>query len=220
MNILALDTALDACSVGIAFGDPGRLVTRSEAVSRGHAERLFGMIEETLDDAGLAISEIDRFAVTVGPGSFTGIRVGIAAIRGFALVTGRPAIGVTTLAAHAESARAEAGPAPVLSALPAKGGEVFAQLFAADGVALSGPDVGPAERFATLASEAGAVLAGAGSEIVAKALSGAKIIHRRSEPDITAVLRLAEAADAGEAPRPLYIKPPDATPARAAIPRR
>ena len=220
MNILAVDTALDACSVGIAQGDPARLVKRSEIVSRGHAERVFGMIDEALAEAGIAIGDIDRFAATVGPGSFTGIRVGIAAVRGFALVTAKPAIGVTTLAAHAETARAEAGSRPILAALPAKGGEVFAQLFDAEGGALSDPDVGPPERFAALALEAGAALAGAGADVVATAVPGLPVIHRQSAPDIAAVLRLAAEAEPAEAPRPLYIKPPDAIPARAAIARR
>src|SRR5215207_11035135 len=106
-TILALDTSLEDCAVAIAAG--GRVTLVRETIGRGHAERLFGMVEAALAEAGLRLADIDRFAVTVGPGSFTGIRVGVAAARGFALATGKPAVGISTLAAHAAAARTIAG---------------------------------------------------------------------------------------------------------------
>jgi tRNA threonylcarbamoyladenosine biosynthesis protein TsaB len=222
MNVLGIDTALEACSVG--FAAEGRApIVRSETVGRGHAERLFGLVAEVITAAGSELGAIDLFAVTTGPGSFTGIRVGIAAVRGFALVSGARTAGFSTLAVHAEAARSKAGKRAVLASLPAKGGELFAQLFAPDGSDVSEPLVTTPERAAELAVDAEAVLAGAGSAAVAAAAPGAKltVIHDQSAPDIAALLRLAveHPGLAGE-PKPLYIKPPDAEPARVMLARR
>ncbi len=222
MIVLGIDTALEACSAGLAIGDQGRAIIRSEIIGRGHAERLFGLIGEIMAEAELGFDAIDRYAVTTGPGSFTGIRVGIAAMRGFALVSGAPAVGFSTLAVHAEAARKMAGARAVLAALPAKGGEVFAQLFGPAGEALSDPVVGDPARFAALATEAGASLAGAGASAVAAAgVTGLAVIHAQSAPDMRALLALAlRAEDGAPPPRPLYIKPPDAMPAAPMIARR
>ena len=115
MRLLAIDTTAEACSVGIHAGDPPDVLL-SEVIGRGHAERLVGMIDAAMSTAGLSYQDLERIVVTVGPGSFTGVRVGIAAARGLALVTGCPAIGVGTLAVHAEAARAMAGAQPILAA--------------------------------------------------------------------------------------------------------
>lgn len=222
MRVLAIDTSLEACAVGIAAGDGAR-VLRSEIIGRGHAERVFGMVAEALDAAGMTLPDVDRFAVTVGPGSFTGIRVGIAAARGFALATGKPAIGLSTLAVHAATARTAVGDVPVLAALPGKGGDVFAQLFAADGAPAAPAGNGPAARFAEAARVAGAVLAGAGADAVAAAGAAMPraIVHHASAPDLATILALALAAvPTGEPPRPLYLRAPDATPAAPALPVR
>ncbi|WP_407049013.1 tRNA (adenosine(37)-N6)-threonylcarbamoyltransferase complex dimerization subunit type 1 TsaB [Methyloraptor flagellatus] len=92
MLVLALDTALDACACAVL--DHGaalaRVTAETDVIGRGHAERLMDLIAATLDRAGVALTAIDRFAVSVGPGSFTGIRVGVAVARGFAVATGRP----------------------------------------------------------------------------------------------------------------------------------
>ena len=116
MNILAIDTALEACSVGLSIDGRSAPILRSEIVERRHAERLFALVEAVLDEGGVKMSDVERYAVTVGPGSYTGIRVGVAAIRGLALVTKAPAAGYSTLAVHAETARAKAGRVAVLAA--------------------------------------------------------------------------------------------------------
>jgi len=215
MKLLAFDTALEACSVGVTT-DAGASFLRSEEVGRGHQERLFPMIAAVMAEAGIGFDDLDRIAVTVGPGSFTGIRVGIAAARGFALVTGAPVVGVTTLAVHAESAAGQLGGRPLMTVLPARADRLYAQLF--------GPDLSPRDdprlaRLADLAAEAeeaGAMLAGSGAEAVAAAIgvdAGTRIIHRRSAPDIAALLRLTRRAPPPqESPRPLYLSSPDARP--------
>jgi len=180
------------------------------------------MIEAVLSEAGLSIPDIDRFAVTIGPGSFTGIRVGIAAVRGFAVVSGAPAVGVSTLAAHAETAREVVGEKPVLAVLPAKGDEVFGQLFAPDGAEITEANVGSPGYFAGEALRANAVVAGAGSErvVASDGRSHLAVIHSRSTPDINAVLRVAASKSPVGSPRPLYVKSPDATRVETAVLRR
>ena len=222
MNVLAIDTALEACSVAVSIGSSPTIVSRTEPVVRGHAERLFGLIEGVLGEAELAIGDIDRFGVTVGPGSFTGIRVGVAAVRGFALVTGAPAVGVSTLAAFAEAARATAGAQPVLAVLPAKGGEAFAQLFDPLGEEAAEPKVARPADLAALAAKAGASLAGPAADQIVDAApnAGLVVIHRHATPDIAAVVALAARASVGDAPKPLYVKLPDAIASQSPVPRR
>ncbi len=216
MRLLAIDTAQEACSVGVVDG--ARQVLKSEVIGRGHAERLMAMVEAAMAEAGLGFGDLERIAVTVGPGSFTGLRVGIAAARGLALVTGAPAVGIGTLAVHAEAARAEIGAAPVLAVLSAGRGELYGQSFAADGAPQGPPEAAPAETFARRIA-ANTLIAGSGSAALAEILGDearARTVHERSAPDIAALCRLARAAPlTGEAPRPLYLRPPDAKPQTA-----
>ena len=218
MRLLAIDTALEACSVGVAVAD-GQPVIRSEVIARGHAERLMGMIEAAMAEAGLAFADLDRVAVTVGPGSFTGLRVGIAAARGLALVTGSEVIGIGTLAVHAEDARFHIGPAPILAVLNAGRGEIYGQRFTADGAAEGPAEIGSPERFAALIGR-NTLIAGSGADALAAVIGWdceARTVHRRSSPDVAALLRLALVAPpASQPPIPLYLRPPDAKPQTAA----
>ena len=213
MRLLAIDTALEDCAVGVVGGVCE--VFASQTIGRGHAERLMGMIADAMAEAGLAFGDLDRIAVTVGPGSFTGLRVGIAAARGLALVTGAPAVGIGTLAIHAETARHEVGNVPVLAVLAASRGEIYGQGFAADGSPESPPEAAPAETFARRIA-ANTLIAGSGAAALAKILGDearARTVHERSAPDIASLCRLGAAAPAsGEPPRPLYLRPPDAKP--------
>ena len=222
MRLLAIDTALEACSVGVSAGDGSSPVLASEVIGKGHAERLLPMIATAMADAGLAFAELDRIAVTIGPGSFTGVRIGIAAARGLALVGGCAMVGIGTLAALAEKARSVSGARPVLAVLDARRDEVYGQLFAADGTPATEPTVGDAARFAGLIGP-DTLLAGSGAEAVA-AVAGVgegRIVHREAHPDIAAVLRLGRAAPPSVAPpRPLYLRPPDARPQAGSVARR
>ena len=216
MHVLAIDTALEACSVGVVAG--ARQVLLSETIGRGHAERRMGMVAAAMAEAGLDYRDLDRIAVTVGPGSFTGLRVGIAAARGFALVTGAPAIGLGTLAIHAETARHEVGDTPLLVVLAASRGEIYGQSFAADGTAEGPPEAAPAEVFAARIA-ANTLIAGSGAAALAEILGDearARTVHSRSAPDIASLCRLALVTPpSGQAPRPLYLRPPDAKPQTA-----
>src|SRR5277367_2116868 len=102
MRVLAIDTALAACSAAVLDTEQGGILAReSLPMIRGHAEALMPLISRVMEDAGLAFTDLDRVAVTTGPGSFTGLRVGISAARGIALAADRPAVGLSTLSAYA-----------------------------------------------------------------------------------------------------------------------
>ena len=106
MIVLALDTAGETCAVALAKTGNGLsvLARRADAIGRGHAERLMPMIGEALAEAGLAYADLERIAVTTGPGSFTGTRIGVAVARGLALALGIRAVGVSVLDALIEAA--------------------------------------------------------------------------------------------------------------------
>ena len=108
MNILALDTSMGACSAAVlrTNGAERTLFVRQQAMARGHAEALMPMVAETMEEASLAFAELGLIAATTGPGSFTGVRIAIAAARGLALVTGAGLFGTDSLTVMAKAARA------------------------------------------------------------------------------------------------------------------
>ena len=102
MLILAIDTALDACAAGVLDTDAASVIAQeSQAMKRGHAEALMPLIARVIRQAGIAFAALDRIAVTTGPGSFTGLRVGLSAARGIALAADKPVVGLSTLTAYA-----------------------------------------------------------------------------------------------------------------------
>ena len=119
--ILAIDTASTLCAACVWNTDAGRELGRCvEDIGKGHAERLMGVIDIALAQAGITYADITAIAVSVGPGSFTGIRVGVSAARGLALALNVPAHGVTTLSAIAETARQEFPDRRIVAAIDAK----------------------------------------------------------------------------------------------------
>lgn len=218
MKLLAVDTALDDCAVALLHGDPAAptLTVVGEVIGRGHAEKLMAMIMAATAEAGVALAEIDAFAASIGPGSFTGIRVGVAAVRGFAVATGRPSLGVSSLEALAHRARAEGVDRAILAVLDARKDEVYAALFAADGTPLGEPVVTAATRAAALATEAGAVLVGPGATLLVPYAPSLIAVPRSPLRDVVAVAEIAAARLAAGAPvvapAPLYVRAPDAKP--------
>lgn len=227
MRVLAIDTALEACSAAVLDTEaPGKAVQESMAMTRGHAEALMPMIFRVLENAGIAAEDLDRIAVTVGPGSFTGLRVGIAAARGIALAAGKPAIGLTTLAAYAAPLIAADDTRAVVSTIDAHHDSVYIQIFGPGGrVAMSPRVLGLRE--AVRAAHSGAPrLVGTGADLLVKVWpSGERppaSVDTSRAPDIRWVARLGAAAPPSSTPpKPLYLRPPDAQPQAAArLPRR
>ncbi len=205
--ILALDTCLGACSVAILDGDIVR-AARSEPMTRGHQERIAVLAREVATEAGVKFSGLTRIAVTVGPGSFTGLRVGLSFAKGLATALSIPCVGVNTLEALAASANATGLVAGVLDA---KMGQVYLQVFDG-GKALMAPDaleVGvAAARLAELWSGGPATLVGSGAPLVADVLPGATVLTP-AYADPVAIARLAAARPApSHSPRPLYLRAP------------
>src|SRR6476469_6119239 len=155
MRVLAIDTALEACSVAVLDTARADLrVQESLPMQRGHAEALMPLIARILQSAQLDFADFDRIAVTTGPGSFTGLRVGIAAARGIALAAGKPAIGLSTLAAFATPLIAEDDTTHVVAAIDARHANVYLQIFGIGGRTLVAP------RVATLRDAARAAITG------------------------------------------------------------
>ena len=146
--VLALDCATIACSAAV-WRDGEVVARRLRPGRRGHAEVLMPMVQDVMAEADLAYDALDAIAATVGPGTFTGLRIGLAAARGLALAAGLPLVGVTTLEAiaHGVPESARAGRA-VLVVLDARRGQVYAQAF--------GPDLAPRGQPAAVAPGVGA----------------------------------------------------------------
>lgn len=218
MIVLAMDTAGPDCSAALYDSESDKILAEvTENIGRGHAEKLMAVVDLALAKAGLELGAVERLAITVGPGSFTGIRVGVAAARGFALSLGVPAVGISTLDVLATKKRGEAPGQPVLAAMDAKRGEVYAQSFDADGRAQREPMALAIADAAAVAAEFSGSVTGSGAPL----LRGEE---PSGEPDrfpISIVARLAAKADpGGGSPSPLYLRGPDAKPqAGFAIPR-
>jgi tRNA threonylcarbamoyl adenosine modification protein YeaZ len=222
MRVLAIDTALEACSAAVLDTErAGVAAHESIAMVRGHAEALVPLIARVLERAGLTFAEIDRIAVTTGPGSFTGLRVGISAARGIALATGKPVVGLSTLAAYAAPLIAADDTLPVVAAVDARHDHVYLQVFGPGGRTLVAPRLATiAEALRACASGAPRLIGTAANLLAAAWPSGERApasVEQRSAPDIDWVARLGAAAvEAGSPPKPLYLRAPDAQPQHAA----
>jgi tRNA threonylcarbamoyladenosine biosynthesis protein TsaB len=209
MIVLAIDTAGTACNV--ALYDSARLMTLSTAgadIGRGHAERLMGFIDAALDTAGIEMSAIERIAVTIGPGSFTGIRVGVATARGLALALSVPVVGISVLQALAVSALSTEAQAPVLIVTDAKREEVYLQPFDAAGQPLGEAEaLDITEARARYGSFEG-IVSGSGAALLVE--EGGVAGAAGDTAEIGVVARLgAEADPASALPKPLYLRGPD-----------
>jgi len=146
MRILAIDTATEACSAAVLTETA--LVGVSREVGRGHAEHILEMVDTVLRQAGMTLAMLDGIAASVGPGSFTGVRIGVSVAQGLAFGAGLPAVGVNTLEALAWPAIRD-GATQVLACLDARMGELYWGCFVAHPqrrlMALGKPAVGPAE---------------------------------------------------------------------------
>jgi tRNA threonylcarbamoyladenosine biosynthesis protein TsaB len=215
MKILAIDTALPAVSACV-LDDSADSPEAQETIpmERGHAEALLPLIERVMARVEGGFEALGRVAVTVGPGSFTGLRVGIAAARAIGIACGIPVTGVSTLAALAAPLILEQKPGLVAVAIDARHGNVYFAAFGPDGRAIMPPRIASV-REAVRSLGAGPVrLAGSGAPLLAieAAATGteAEIAGENVGLDIVFVAKLGLLADPVMAPpRPLYLKAPD-----------
>lgn len=226
MTLLVLDTAQGLCTV--ALGRDGRVVaSRSEPMTRGHQERLPVLVEAVLAEAGIPASALKVVAATRGPGSFTGLRVGLAFAQGLAAATGARPIGLSSLDALAVQAHLAApdSPSPIAAVMDARRGQVYLALWgAAGGSGEADPALSRASMQAAgaMTIEDATALLNASRPRVQVIGSGAHLITPASSdagqvegPDPQAIVHLATIR-AGQAAAtgldPLYLRAPDATP--------
>ena len=220
MLCLALDTAGPVCAVALAragVGAPTILARAEERIGRGHAERLMPMIEAALGEARVGFEDLGRVAATTGPGSFTGVRIGVAAARGLALALGIDAVGVGSLSALAAPVMRSRHNGTLAAVLDARRKEVYvgAHDLASKRVVIEATTATIPELVDRLAdAPRPLILVGAGAPLLAAALgeSRPEIAGLADAPDISDVALLALAARQGAAPRPLYARGADARP--------
>jgi tRNA threonylcarbamoyladenosine biosynthesis protein TsaB len=214
MKILAVDTALPACSAALFDSAKGCILARAfEPMATGHAERLATMVRDVMASAGEEFESIDRIAATVGPGTFTGLRIGLSFARGLAVALSRPVAGISTLQALAATVIENPDALPIAAAIDARRGNIYFQHFGA-GLRPSGvPRVCTPEE-AAAALPAGPCLAvGSGAPLLALA-TGSRLclLEANQATDAATVARLASSDDNILPPKPLYLRSHDAKP--------
>ncbi len=215
-SLLAIDTGQAACSVAL-WRDGTIVAHRLKAMPKGHAEALVPMIEEVQAETGFTFEGLDAFAVTVGPGTFTGLRVGLATARGLAVAADKPLVGITTLEAIAWPARQEASEgAAIAAAFDARRNEVYLQCFTSEGEALTEPALVSLDDVSARVPDQPLLCVGTGADLVRDCLQGhghdVDLATASALPDAQAVAEIAarRPADKGRLPSPLYLRAPDA----------
>jgi tRNA threonylcarbamoyladenosine biosynthesis protein TsaB len=224
MNILAFDTCLGSVSVAVhraaSRGEPS-IVEVCELMQIGQAERLMPMLAAVMRDAGLHFRELDRIAVTCGPGSFTGVRVGVAAARALSLAAGVEVVAPTSLAVMAARAGELLGP-PRANGLAvcvdARRGGIYLQLFDwPGGEALTPPEVLSPHEGAQRVGARRVTAVGSGAELLAQAVAAARVGEAEPtlvdlQPHARTLLSMAASLVPVAPVRPLYLRAPDAKP--------
>jgi len=205
----------------------GRIIaSESLPMVRGHAEALVPLIARVMKGGEVAFADIDRVVVTTGPGSFTGLRVGISAARGIALAGGKPAFGVSTLSAYAAPHLADHTAIGVIAVIDARHDHVYLQVFGPGGHVIIAPRMAPLGEAVKAAAAAPCRIVGSAAQMVADRLPKAAPvpvrIDARDAPEIDWVARIGAALPEGQSPpKPQYLRAPDAQPQNAArLPRR
>jgi tRNA threonylcarbamoyl adenosine modification protein YeaZ len=220
MRILAFDTTLGACSAAVYDTAAGRLLGQAwELLERGHAEALVGMVRGVLGRSGVSLVEIDRIAVTVGPGTFTGVRIGLSLARGLKLALGTPLCGLTSLEAIRLNVDENPADRPVAALIDARRGEFYCAAWSADGAVVVSPRAVRHQDAAGLLPP-GSLVLGTGTDRLLGLAGEACGFERARGCDLPDAARIAEAAAGltpGDAPpQPVYLRPSGAElPARA-----
>jgi len=214
MLILALDTSMAACSASVYDAGTGLvLASRHAFMDRGQAEALAPMVQETVGLAGVAFKDLARIVVTTGPGTFTGVRIGLAMARGLGVALTIPMTGINSLAAIA--CNETSGDLPIVVAADARADEIYFASYDAVGHELTAPAIVPlAEAHRFMPAHPARVL-GTAADLLLRKMNGQK--HVRSEagdlPVAENFVKLAASFPTSQVPpEPLYLRPPDVKP--------
>lgn len=217
MRILAIDTSLPAASACV-LDDDAETPMASETIEmeRGHGEALLPLVERVMAKVEGGFGSLDRVAVTVGPGSFTGIRIGLAAGQAIGLACKCDVVGVSTLAALATPLILGDYDGVLAAAIDARYGKVYVAAFGPDGRPIVAPRRDGALEALRAMGAGPLILTGSGAELIAREARArgvpTRIVSEQPYPDIAYVARLGLAANPETAPaRPLYLKEPDVT---------
>src|SRR2546421_2806093 len=207
MRVLAIDTALGACAVAVLDSAAGAiLASESLGMLRGHAEAVMPLIARVMDAARCEFADLDRIAVTVGPGSFTGLRVGIAAARGIALAAAKPAIGLSTLSALAAPHVAARSDRTIIAAIDARNEQVYFHVFAPNGTTIAAPRLDRVRAAVRAVPVGPTVISGSGAALVAAHWPSGSPVPRVQVPAAADIGwgpgPGARPADQGTAPKP------------------
>ncbi len=214
MKILGVDTALGACSAAVMDGQTV-LAHCLEEMPRGHAERIAPMVEAVMAEAGIGFAALDRLAVTTGPGTFTGQRVGLAFMRGLRLALDKPLIAVTTLEAMAAATQQTRAAA----IHDAKRDEAYLLLWEKGETVFEPAVMSFADAIEKIRSFGPCTLAGTGAPAAASALGARFALSDIRQPDALWVAHLARTRPAPDGPpAPLYLRAPDAKLPAAPLP--
>lgn len=221
MRLLAIDTSMAACSAAVlAEGNDWPLAALHVAMERGHAEALAPMVEKVMADAGTGYRDLDRIAVTVGPGTFTGVRIGLALARGLAAALAVPAIGIDTLTAIAANEVLDG--VPLFVAADARRGEIYGALFDGAGRNLMPPRLMAMAEAPALLPAGPLKITGSAARMLMDA-SGRADLMRGAGGDLPVAARFGRLALTMPAPvlppEPLYLRAPDARPQALATSR-
>ncbi len=224
MIILAIDTSMGASSAAVLVraGGETRLFAPPAVSGRDQAEGLIPLIESALADAGLGFADLTHLAVTVGPGSFSGVRTGLAAVKGFSLALGLPVFAASSLEVMAYGFRRTHSGAVVIAA-PAGRDQMFCQSFSADGVALNEPlALVPADAAGEIPVDITIAAGPAAAHLADAALQQGRELTAVLPELVPSAALLAEMAASMPATdglplRPLYLRPPDAKPQQSKI---
>lgn len=227
LRVLAIDTALGACSACVVdAGNSEPLSHESMPMERGHAEALLPLIDRVVSSLEGGFESLDRVAVTIGPGSYTGLRVGIAAARAIGLAAGVPVVGVSTLSGLIAALMSSDQRHLLAAAIDARHGHIYLQVMAPGGRIVVPPSfLGLRDAVRLLGSGPVRLIGSAAQALAAEALTQgieALVAGTAPAPEITFVARLGALADPAHAlPKPLYLRGPDAKPQDAArLPRQ
>lgn len=204
MAVLAIDTAGPNCTVALLRDE--RVTVRSEHLGRGHAERLFPLMDDVLAEAGSAYADVERIGATVGPGSFTGVRIGVAAARGLALALGVPAAGLDVLDVLLEEAD-RAGARDACAVLDARRGQIYAARGPCSSRVMTLDDL--VNEFSGMAEPA--FIGGAAQQTVER-LGRGRVIRDAAAVDPETLVRLVAEGRGASPPVPLYLRGADAKP--------